>query len=120
MILYSRWLSLPLDIRHKIAAEFNIAKKGATHVVDNKVQNDGFLIEEIETALNRDALQLYLGMMKEKEMEVLWNTLVARMKGEEITIVTPPRLTIGILPAVEAKQFKKEYKQRMKNVKTTK
>jgi len=60
MFLYSSWLKTPLHIRHKIAAEFGIYKKGSIHVVDNHVQNDGYLVSDIEENLTIQTLQNYL------------------------------------------------------------
>jgi len=60
MILYSKWLELSLTTRVKITEIFGIQKKSSTHVEDNKVVSDGYLIKDIETALNVEALQKYL------------------------------------------------------------
>ena len=118
-IKFSNWLALPLSTRQKIATEFNIAKRGSTHVVDNKIQSDGYLVHEVENALTVEALQLYLGMMDEKDMNVLWERLVARIEGKEAPVVTPKAPAISILPPEQAKQFEKEYNQRKrKNAKT--
>ena len=45
MFLYSSWMSLPINTRHKIAREFGIIKRGSTEVVDNHVKSDVFVIE---------------------------------------------------------------------------
>lgn len=121
MFLFAQWLRLPINVRHKIASEFGIIKRGSTHVVDNKIQSDGFLVEEVEGALTKDALKLYLGMMQENDMTVLWEAFIARMKDENaLQVRTPTPLISGILPPEEAKQFKKEYKERKKHARTTK
>jgi hypothetical protein len=76
MFLYSRWLSLPITTRIKIASDFGIIKKGSTHVVDNKIQSDGYVISEVEEALTVPALQKYLNT-DETDMSILWSMLVA-------------------------------------------
>lgn len=82
MLLYSHWLSLPIHIRYKIASDFGITKKGATHVVNNEIQSDGFLIKDVEQILNVDALQKHLGTT-ETDMALLWNELVYRAEHPE-------------------------------------
>lgn len=89
MILFSQWLSLPLPTRHKIASQFNITKKGPTHVVDNVVKDDGYAIKDIESALTMDSLQKYLGTT-EQNLTVLWNYLVDKIEGRNIVLVDTP------------------------------
>lgn len=121
MILYSSWLNLPLATRHKIADAFGIIKKGSTHVVDNTIQSDGFLIKEVEEALNVDALQKYLGS-EETDMKILFDMLAKKVEQPEQPEVTAtaPVPAITILPPEEAKKFKREYKKRIKDAKTKK
>lgn len=75
MLLYSNWIKLPLYVRAEIAQKFGIAKVGPTHVQDNVVVSDGYKIEDIERAMNIEALQEYLGS-KEKDSTILWNAFV--------------------------------------------
>ena len=84
MFLYSHWLSLSLSTRVKIAAQFNIIKRGSTEVVDNQIKADGYVIKEIEEALNIDALQKYIGT-NETDMITLWMWLVEKIEGKELT-----------------------------------
>lgn len=87
MFLYHKWLELPVSTRHKIASEFNITKKNPTHVQDSVVINDGYVVKDIEEALNVDALQKYL-RIEITDMMVLWNELVFRIENpEEIRIL---------------------------------
>lgn len=65
--LYSRWLALPLSTRVKIATELGIAKTGSTHVVDNRVESDGYSINTVEAALEAN--------------ESNWDEIVARAEG---------------------------------------
>lgn len=75
MYLYSSWLKTPLHIRHKIAAEFGIIKKGSIHVVNDQIQSDGYLVADIESTLTTNVLQEYLGI-KEEDSVKLWGMFV--------------------------------------------
>lgn len=76
MFLYSAWCALDLPTRHKLAQQFNIPKKHPTHVVDNRIQSDGYDVVDIERALNVDAIQTFLDT-KETDMAILWTWLVS-------------------------------------------
>lgn len=73
--LYSHWLSLSIAKRIEIAQEFNIQKKGSTHVVGDRIESDGYLIEDVESALTLDNLQKKLGS-DITDMAILWDMLV--------------------------------------------
>lgn len=123
MFLYSKWLSLDLPTRMKVAEVFGIVKRGSTHVVDNRIQSDGYNVEEVEAALTPDVLRKYM-LSNEQDAEVLWDLFIARISGSEDQgdIQTPTAVpTLGVLPPKEAKQFKKEHKARTakKTVKKT-
>ncbi len=75
MILYHKWMNLPLGTRYQIAADFGIEKKGATEVDSNYIKSDGFLIKEIEEALNVKAIQGFLSTTEE-DIAVLFDMLV--------------------------------------------
>lgn len=116
-MLYSRWVALPLHIRHKIAEEFKIVKRGSTEVFSNTIKSDGFVIQEIEGALTVPALQEYL-RTPEINLEVLWEMLICKMEGKEYEAMVPTVKAvpdISVLPPEEVKQFKKEYKARVKS-----
>ena len=123
MFLYSKWLSLDLPTRMKVAGIFDIEKKGSTHVVDNRIQSDGYNIEEVEAKFSVENIQKYLGV-KESNPDVLWDLFFARMEGKEVEVSTPDPseevkkapVSLGVLPKEEAKKFKKEYKARVKKV----
>jgi hypothetical protein len=100
MILYSQWLALPIHTRIKIADQFGILKKGSTHVVNNEVQSDGYLIKEVESALSIEALQAYTGTTI-KDHAGLFDLLVAKIEGR-----------LEVLPPAEAEQFKIEAEER--------
>ncbi len=82
MFLYSQWLKLSLPTRAAIATPFGIIKRGSTEVFDNRVIRDGYVIEEVEAALNIDAIQKYLGA-EDTDMAVLWDKLVSKAEGRE-------------------------------------
>lgn len=80
MFLYSQWLKTPINTRIKIAEQFGIKKTGSTHVSDNKIQNDGFLITDVESALTPEAISAYLGIA-ETHPERLWIALIDKIEG---------------------------------------
>lgn len=90
MFLFHKWLELNINTRHKIAAQFNIVKRGSTEVVDNIISNDGYKIKEIEEALNIDAIQTYLDT-QEADMTKLWVMLINKIEGRSyVDDVQPP------------------------------
>jgi len=94
MIIYSRWISLSLDTRNKIAREFGIVKKGPVEVFANTIKSDGYLVKDIDDALTLTKMQAYLGTT-ETDPTVLWNYLVDKMEGRNITLIdTPVAVTI--------------------------
>lgn len=108
MFLYSHWLALPLPTRNKIAHQFGISKTSPTHVQDNRVVSDGYKIDDVERALNIDALQAYTGQ-KTTDAAVLWEGLIEKIDdrvpaGEVAAIVSEPT-SINMKPiAVEKKK----------------
>ncbi len=80
MFLYHQWTLLPLQTRIRIANEFGVIKKGSTEVVDNTIKSDGYILKELEEALNIDALQKYLNTT-ETDMQVLWMALIDKAEG---------------------------------------
>lgn len=95
MFLYSRWLQLPLTTRHKLAAHFGIIKRGSTEVFDNQIKSDGYLVKEIEEALNIDAIQKYLGVA-ETDMLTLWMWLIEKIEDRPLTQVNIDTTTAEI------------------------
>lgn len=90
MFLFSHWLNLNINTRHKIAAQFGIVKRGSTEVVDNVISNDGYKVKDIEEALNIDALQTYLNT-QEADMTKLWVMLINKIEGREyVDDIQPP------------------------------
>jgi len=109
MLLYSRWLSTPLQTRNKIAEQFGINRSQPIEVSSNVVRNDGYAIEDVENVLNIKNLQIFLGSKLTDHLE-LWDKLLSVMTGE---IVLPTVSALETLSPKEAEQFKKEHKERM-------
>lgn len=112
MFLYSAWCSLSLPTRIALAEKFGIVKRGSTEVSDNTIKSDGYLIKEVEEALNVDALQKYLET-EETDMKVLWTLLVNKIEGkvvevpviQEIGTNTTPNATVEfVAPSQEPKK----------------
>lgn len=74
---------MALPTRHKIAAVFNIPKRGSTEVVDNQIKSDGYHIKEIEELLSIVALQNYLGVTETDEL-LLWEWLLDKIEGRPL------------------------------------
>lgn len=111
-IQYSKWLDLPLATRQKIAEEFGIVKRGSTHVVDNKIQSDGYLVHEIEKALTPVRISSYLLMDNDADvdMTILWDMLIRHI--ENPTPKAEIAATFEILPQKDALKAKRAYKKR--------
>lgn len=73
-------MALSLPTRMLIAKQFGIAKVGSTHVADNRILSDGYKIEDVERALNTDAIQLFVGT-EETDAKILFDLLVAKIEG---------------------------------------
>ena len=71
---------MPINTRLKLAHVFAIPKLGPTHVSDNTIQSDGFLVNHIETNLTRENIQTYL-KTNEPDMEKLWQMLIEEIEG---------------------------------------
>lgn len=96
MILYSQWMRLPINVRHKIANDLGIPKKSPTHVQDNIIISDGYNIHDVENALTVERLQTYLGVgLQETDLDTLWDMLVnpqvheANVANEPVIVVPP-------------------------------
>lgn len=78
IFLYSHWRALPISTRNKIATVFGIAKTGSIHVSNNHVVDDGYQIENVERALNIDALQQYTGS-ESSDFDELWQLMMQKL-----------------------------------------
>ncbi len=101
LFLYGQWLKLPLTTRAQIASQFGIIKRGSTEVFENRVVNDGYVIGEIEAALNIDALQKNLGSDL-TDMAVLWDMMVCKAEGREYLASKAEQLMSEVVDAVIA------------------
>lgn len=90
-------MELPITTRHKIAVQFGIIKKGSTEVFNNTVKSDGYVIKDIEEALNVDAIQYYLEV-NETDMLTLWMWMIDKIEGREFT---RPNIDTTIAPISE-------------------
>lgn len=108
MILYSKWLAVPLHIRAKIASDFDIKKVRSTHVADDQVVDDGYNIKDIESALNVEKLQSVLDT-NETDLNVLFDMLIDKAEKKEAEVPEP---SIKPLTAEDAAQFCREYEAR--------
>ena len=99
LFLYGRWLELPITTRVQIADRFGIIKRGSTEVFENRIVNDGYVITEIEGALNIDALQKYLAV-EDTDMLILWDKMLARIEGREYE-PPAPEVVPEPIPAVK-------------------
>lgn len=91
MFLFSKWLQLPLTTRALIAAQFGIIKRGSTEVFNNEVVKDGYVLGEIEAALNIDAIQKYV-VSDNTDMAILWDMMVAKAEGKEYVAPEKPKV----------------------------
>ena len=115
---YSKWLSIPLYLRAKIAHEFGIAKVRSTHVSDNQVVDDGYNLHDIENTLTKERLETFLNT-KSDDMNVLMDLLVDWADGRyqpTVEVVEPtletPEPVITTLSIEEVTQFNSEYEER--------
>ena len=103
MFLYSKWGALKLSVRYAIADAFGIEKKGPTEVFANTVKSDGFLIEDIEKALTKQALQKYLHTTK-SDLAVLFDMMVNKVQGIEEPEEEPVEKPIDVVEPIVAKK----------------
>lgn len=111
-ISYSKWQTIPLYLRAKIALEFGISKVRSTHVSNDVVLDDGYDLKTIESVLTKETLQSFLNS-KEEDINILLDRLVDWADGkipEQAPVVEEEPL--AILPKEEAEQFKAEFEER--------
>ncbi len=103
MLLYSKWLDLPIAMRIKVAAAFGIVKRGSTEVFNNTIKSDGYIIKEIESALSKPNLQNFTDT-DEEDFILLWNMMLNKINGvhtvrksiaDEIPVIIPPTQEIN-------------------------
>jgi len=108
MLLYSQWRSLSLPTRIQLAQTLGIKKFGPTHVRDNVVESDGYLIEDVEKAITVEALQELLDTT-ETDITKLFNELVWRAENpdEFRKTVEEFKEEFGTLPVTKKQNAKK-------------
>ncbi len=81
-MIYGQWLSLPLSTRIGIASHFGIRKVRSTHVVNDEIADDGYVVHDIEAALSLESIQKFLDT-KETDFQTLWKMLVDKMNPKK-------------------------------------
>lgn len=103
-MFYSQWRKLPLSTRALLAKQFGFSKTGPTHVVDNRVEADGYKFEDVERAITRATMEEYIGFPV-NDLEVLWCYMVDKIEGRPYNIqVTDEAITFQAMttfPPVE-------------------
>jgi hypothetical protein len=102
MIQYSKWLSLPLTTRQKIAGQFGITQVSSIEVFANTVKSDGYLVKDIEDALTREKMEAYIGR-KSDSITDLFEWVVQKIDGKYIEPITVPGITTSNLTEVNIK-----------------
>jgi len=100
MFLYSHWRSIPLQTRVLLSKQFGFSKVGSTHVSNNQVIDDGYKIEDVERALNVDAIQKYVGV-DQTDMATLWELMIAKIEGRTEPVPEPVVITQTVLENTE-------------------
>lgn len=119
-MLYSRWLSLSVSTRQKIAEIFNIPKTGSTHVVDNRIESDGYNVQALEEKLSKEAMQKYL-VLDEQDKDKLFEILVECIENplpKGVKLEVPIIIPAEIVPIIEEKI--KKHRGRIKGSKNKK
>lgn len=88
MISYSRWHALPINLRGLLAKQFGFSKVGSTHVVNNRIESDGYNFHEVERALSKENLEVYLGHEVTDPAE-LWDAVIQKITGVDDPIEPP-------------------------------
>lgn len=88
VFLYSAWMNLPLSTRAALAEQFGFKKIGSTHVQDNRIISDGYVVKDIELALTKEALEAYLGV-EYTDPIVMWELLIKRIEAPEEKVGAP-------------------------------
>lgn len=100
MILYSKWLALPLATRHKLAEQFNITKTGYTQVNSNVVTHDGYDVHDIESAMTVPAMQIYLDS-DDDNVNLLFTLTVDKVEGRDVMPLELPAELGNAMAAME-------------------
>lgn len=75
-IYQSYWVTLPAEVREKLAQEFGLHKSAGVEVVDGVVVCDGYTNEDL-MAITKEMLQSYTDST-EQYFEVLWDNALLK------------------------------------------
>lgn len=106
MFLYAQWRGLSLVTRAVLAKEFGFSKVGPTHVVDNRIESDGYKLDDVERSLNIDAIQKYTGV-ESTDMQVLWNAMIDKAEGRDFSVKESFINTENISPGIKLVEIEK-------------
>lgn len=82
-ILPNEWIHFDVELRQKFAAIFNIPKSSSVHVVDNKVESDGYSVQDL-TAITVEKMQEFSGSSESDFRKLLATTIEKLTKKEDI------------------------------------
>lgn len=112
MILYSKWLSLPLQTRNKIAGVLGIERKGGVEVFNDTIKNDGYLIKDLEDKLSVSNLQRHFNSTE--DITILFGYLIDLADGKipQVPVKIEGVGAVEILPTEEAEVAAKALEER--------
>lgn len=89
MFSYSKWLELPITTRIAIATKFGIAKVGPTHVVNDKVVQDGYDLRTLESVFSPEKMREVTGL-DESDPSAVFDVFVVKALEEPKIIESKP------------------------------
>lgn len=81
------WVSLPVEVRYRIRAIFDIPKSGITEVHDAQVISDGTTHEDFKS-LTTEKMQAYLNS-DSTDFHKLFDTVIAKVSDEVFKRTAP-------------------------------
>jgi len=109
------WVSLPIDVRLKLRALFNIPRSHHVEVVDDKVRSDGTTPTDF-MALTIEKMQKYLGS-ESTDFHKLFNEVVDKVTQEikPVSVAMNPEPQAPTVQAVEITKPRRKYTRHAKN-----
>jgi hypothetical protein len=107
MFQYSHWMKLPIITRYKIAEAFGIEKKKSTHVANDQIVDDGFYIQDVESALTVESMRTFTGIESDN-IEILWQAMVDKIEGKEVEVPEPVQEPIQEVKEEIVQEIKEE------------
>jgi hypothetical protein len=92
------WISLPKEIKDKLAGVFHIPKRGTVHVSDGRIIEDGFMKEDLTRCLTLEAMQKYTGSTSDKFIELL-SLSIEKVEGNVVPPGEPQNVPAPTSPA---------------------